>query len=76
MIKLTREQLMAGATSLAGESYLICQEDNAIWEPEDIRITEPTNKNGWKAESGGWSTYFSDSEVVIRALVLVALQGS
>ena len=63
-MKLTKEQLMAGARSLAAEMY-----DGA----SGLIITPPGDTGGWAVKNGWIEVYLSDSKVVIRALVLVAL---
>lgn len=80
MIKLAKEQLLDGARSLAVEKL-------SMWQDGDcsgLKVTPPTaDKGGWhfatiRTTDDGEeyeSCYgdLSDSEVVIRALVLAAL---
>ena len=79
MIKLTKEELLAGAHSLAVEKL-------SMWQDGDcsgLRLTSPTvDKGGWhfatiRTDDGkeyeSCSGDLSDSEVVIRALILAAL---
>ncbi len=65
--RLSREQLLDGARSLASH----------IGPPGKIQIFEPSLTNSlWEAECATEhsSTSMSDGEVVIRALILAALQ--
>lgn len=72
MIKLTREQLIAGAMSIASD------ERHQHGTP---RIVEPSLTGGWRAEWGEWGNLtgwldLKDGDVVIRALILAVLGGS
>lgn len=72
MIKLTREQLIAGAVSIASGN---------LFQSTTQRIIEPSATGGWRAEWGdppgsAGSQDIEDGDVVIRALILAVLGGS
>lgn len=70
-MKLTKEQLMAAARSVASEHF-----DNDLYGSGTgkLTITLPSIRGGWRASRDGTRACLSESKIIIRALVLQALQ--
>ena len=69
-MKLTGEQLIAGARSVAQEQM---GADPYLANNGRLVITPPSIRGGWRAERAGTTCDLDESMVIIRALVLMAL---
>jgi len=68
-MNLTKEQLLAGAESLAAE-VMLKDPYNDGGQVELLRVTPPDQLGGWRAQAGNWRLTLNEMEVVMRATVL------
>lgn len=74
-MKLTKEELIAGARSLAAE-LMLHDPYNDGGQAELLKITPPNHIGGWRAEAGNWRMTLSETEVIMRATVLSIINPS